>query len=96
MRRATSIKLISEEERGAFDTSGTTDRTVYADVESVGMNEFFTAKTAGLEPEVRFVLTDYSEYHGERLVEWENVKYRVIRTYVSAYKIELTCGRETV
>lgn len=96
MRRATTIILIAESEHGVFETPTATQRMVFADVLSVGMREFFEAQAAGIEPEIKFGLSDYSEYHGERIVLWNDVRYRVVRTYVSDYKIELTCEKETV
>lgn len=70
-----------------------TRRTVLCNVKSVGRNEFYSAATAGLRPSIVFVIHGY-EYDGEREVEFESVKYRVIRTYsVSFEEVELTCER---
>ncbi|ABJ09623.2 hypothetical protein [Bacillus phage 1] len=70
-----------------------TRRTVLCNVKSVGRNEFYSAATAGLRPSIVFVIHGY-EYDGEQEVEFESVKYRVIRTYsVSFEEVELTCER---
>jgi len=54
--------------------------TVLCKVQSVGRNEFYGAATSGLKPEVVFIIHGY-EYNGEKEVEFEGEKYRVIRTY---------------
>jgi len=70
-----------------------TRRTVLCNVKSVGRNEFYSAATAGLKPSIVFVIHGY-EYNGEQKVEFEGVKYNVIRTYSTDFEeIELTCER---
>lgn len=67
--------------------------TVLCKVQSVGRNEFYGAATSGLKPEVVFIIHGY-EYNGEKEVEFEGEKYRVIRTYSTDFEeIELTCER---
>ncbi|GIP38310.1 hypothetical protein J31TS4_15900 [Paenibacillus sp. J31TS4] len=62
-------------------------------LKSVGRNEFYSAATAGLRPELIFVIHAY-EYDGQRLVEFDDVRYRVVRTYgEGTEEIELTCER---
>ena len=70
-----------------------TRRTVLCNVKSVGRNEFYSAATSGLKPSIVFVIHGY-EYNGEQKVEFEGVKYNVIRTYSTDFEeIELTCER---
>ncbi|WJQ14581.1 phage head closure protein [Geobacillus stearothermophilus] len=70
-----------------------TRKTVLCNVKSVSRSEFYSAATAGLRPSIVFVIHGY-EYDGEQEVEFESVKYRVIRTYsVSFEEVELTCER---
>lgn len=57
-----------------------TRKTVLCNVKSVGRNEFYSAATAGLRPSIVFVMHRY-EYNGEQQVEFEGVRYNVIRTY---------------
>lgn len=60
---------------------------------SVGRSEFYNAATAGLRPELVFTIHGY-EYNGQKLVKFEGVQYRVIRTYaVDFEELELTCER---
>ncbi|WP_222928506.1 phage head-tail adapter protein [Sutcliffiella horikoshii] len=57
-----------------------TSVTVLCDVQAITRSEHYAAATHGLKPELTFVLNKY-EYEGQRLVEFENVRYRVIRHY---------------
>ncbi|WP_419877730.1 phage head closure protein [Brevibacillus centrosporus] len=62
-------------------------------LKSVGRSEFYNAATAGLRPELVFVIHAY-EYNDERLVEFEGKRYNVIRTYETSFEeLELTCER---
>ncbi|MGF6356161.1 SPP1 family predicted phage head-tail adaptor [Paenibacillus sp. 4624] len=70
-----------------------TETAVLCDLRSVGRNEFYSAATAGMAPEMVFVIHPY-EYSGEQLVTFENVKYQVIRTYSdNDEELELVCGK---
>lgn len=93
MIRADVIYLLEETpgKHGVFDAVIYTEHMVYCTVRSVGMNEFYRAKEQGLEPSVVFTLTTYADYHGERLLRWDDKIYRVVRTYVDGLSIELTC-----
>ena len=94
MLHADELTLIKEAtSRGVFDTTTETTRAVFCEVRSIGMNEAYTAMSLGIHPELVFVLSDYAEYDGEKLVEYKNVRYRVVRTYVSKERIELVCER---
>ena len=91
MVRADVIYLISDEEiSGVFDDVNRVRRMVYCTVHSVGMSEIYQAKSYGLEPQYVFDLSDYSEYNGEPIVEYNGIWYDVFRTYVNGQKIELT------
>lgn len=83
MDRSTPIVLV--------ETSYTTDangvqqkteklRTVYANVQSVTMSEFFEGGRNGLSPELRFTLFKY-DYAGEPVVIHEGKRYAIYRTY---------------
>ena len=92
---ATVITLWPEENRGIFATRATTEGSdVLATVDSVGLNEYYKAMAEGLEPEVVFVLADYADYAGEKLVLWNNVPYTVIRATRRGMTMRLTCQRE--
>lgn len=66
---------------------------IFCNVKSVSKNEFYNAATAGLKPSLVFIVHSY-EYDNEEKVEFEGVKYTVIRTYVvNSEEIELTCEK---
>ena len=67
----------------------------FCTVRSVGFNEFYAAKSAGIEPSIVFRMEDYSDYDGQKIVEWNGTRYRVIRTYTNSQMIELTCELAT-
>ena len=92
MRRAEIISLVKEtpSPHGVFETATETSRSVFCDIKSVGYNEFYSAQQAGIEPSVIFVLSDYSEYDGEKVIIWNNERYRVVRTYCKGQSLEIT------
>lgn len=93
MIRAEVISLVAENPsaHGVFDSVQETARDVFAEIRSVGYNEFYAAKNAGIEPSIVFVLADYDEYEGEKVVLFNSKRYRVVRTYTNGQTIELTC-----
>lgn len=97
MIRADIISLVSESPgaHGIFDPPTEEERTVFCVVTSVGYNEFYAAKAAGIEPSVVFSLTNSEDYAGEKIVMWNNVRYRVVRTYLNGMGIEITCELAT-
>lgn len=80
--------------------------TVLCRLLSVGGTEFYNAQVRGLKPEIKFIIHAF-EYAGQKMVEFQGQKYRVIRTYEedsmlsnTKYKnilkheeLELTCER---
>lgn len=70
-----------------------TRTTILCSVKSAGRNDFYSGAAAGLRPEYVFTVHAY-EYGGERIVEFEGKRYRVIRTYQTGIEeIELTVER---
>lgn len=70
-----------------------TETVILCGLKSVGRSEFYNAAAAGLRPEMIFEVHGY-EYGGERLVSFEGVRYRVMRTYAIDFEsLELTCER---
>lgn len=57
------------------------ENEVFAQVKSIGMTETYEAYAVGLKPTCTFVLADYFDYDGEKLVDFEGVRYEVLRTY---------------
>ena len=67
--------------------------TVLCGVKSTIRSEFYSAATAGLKPERVFVVHGY-EYNGEKIVEFDGVRYNVIRTYAVGFEeTELICEK---
>lgn len=97
MVRAEAITLIGETPgaHGVFDPPEETRNEVPCSVRSVGYNEFYAAKNAGIEPSVVFVLALAEDYAGEKVVEWNGARYRVIRTWMQGDGIEITCEPAT-
>ena len=71
-----------------------TRRDVFCRLASIGQKEFYQAHAVGLQPELKFVLSDYLDYSGETLVEHEGQRYRVLRTYRTGTELELVVYRE--
>ena len=66
---------------------------VYCGLKSIGRTEFYNAVANGLKPEMVFNINKF-EYSGEQLVECEEKRYKVIRTYSENFEeIELTCEK---
>lgn len=96
------IKLISETNQ--IDEYGDTvttsqERNVFAELKSIGQSEFYQAQAVGLKPELKFVIPDYLEYQGEKILkfqdfnETEEQEYSIIRTYRNGNELEITCKR---
>lgn len=96
------IKLISENKE--VDEYGDmvikeTERSVFAELKSIGQSEFYQAQALGLKPEIKFVLPDYLEYRWEQKLrfqdfgEEEEREYSVLRTFRSNNTLELVCKR---
>lgn len=94
----TDVLLLISTARGVDEygdpTTTETGRQVFCRQESIGMKEFYQAAATGLKPEIRFVLADYLDYHGEKLVEYNGARYHVLRTYRTGLELELTCYSE--
>lgn len=77
--------------RGLFDPATLEERMVYCRTESVGSADFWRAQTAGVELTLVFILSDFIEYHGEKLIRYGDRYYQVARTYINGREIEITC-----
>lgn len=65
---------------------------VFTEVKSISQSEFYQAQTAGKKPEIKFVITDYLDYEGQKYLIYEGVRYNVLRTYrKSGNELEITC-----
>lgn len=83
MDRSTVIDLISiTKTQDAFGVwrQSESKKTVYAQVDSVSMSEFFEGGRNGLNPELKFTMF-FGDYNDEPIVVYKNNRYSVYRTY---------------
>ena len=73
---------------------------VYAGEYSVGMSEVYQGMAVGFKPEVKFLLENWLDYHGEEVIEYvpfgytETVRLRVLRLYNKGDALEITCYKD--
>lgn len=72
---------------GAVDEA---ERTVFANVRSVGQRETYAAAAVGVKPEYTVQLADYLEYNREPFARVDGRLFKVYRTFRSNKKLELT------
>lgn len=97
MRVTDVLFLITEEQTtdGYGDPVITkTSRRIFCSVASIGQREFYQAAATGLKPEIKFIMADYLDYRGEKLVEHDGKIYHVLRTFRNGQELELTCYSE--
>ena len=93
MKRYDVVTLITEADtvHGVFEAPTETTRDVFCEVRSVGRNEVYQALAVGINVSIVFVLAIAEDYQNEKELIYNNVRYRIVRTYVSDDGIELTC-----
>lgn len=64
---------------------------IFVNVKSVTRTEFYTAQTAGYNPEIVFEIADYFDYDGQQFVEYNDTMYKVIRTYRTDISLQIVC-----
>ena len=91
------IYLVSENPaaHGVFENTTETEKMCYCRVNSVTRNEFYKARENGIQPVYAFVLSEYADYNGEKIVIYKNKRYRVTRSYVKNHAVELTVEEAT-
>lgn len=84
IRRSDVAYLVSESytlnDYGVHEPTET-KRKVYVGVDSVTGQEWFEGGRNGLNPQYRFTMFQY-DYKGEKIIEFNNVKYAIYRTYI--------------
>ena len=73
--------------------NGETTRDVFCGLRSIGMKEFYEANARDFYPELVFILADYLDYDNEQLVEHNEQRYRVLRTYRTGQELEVVVTR---
>lgn len=68
-------------------------KTLNARIESVTRNEFYAARSAGFNPEIKFVIPDFRDYDRQRYIDYEGRRYVVTRTFraVDSTALEFVC-----
>lgn len=64
---------------------------VFVNVKSVTRNEFYSAQVAGYDPQIVFEIADCFDYAGQPFVEYNDVTYKVIRTYRTSVALQIVC-----
>lgn len=95
MIRATVITLLGEDPaaHGVFEVPDNLETEVFAEVMSASQNEFYKARQNGLAPELVFKLTDYGDYDGQKIIEYDDKRWRVIRTYIQEEALFIVAGK---
>lgn len=88
-------QTIEADEIGNDITASETTRLSYAKAQSVKTNEFYSAVEVGLTPSIEFVIKRLN-YNGEKEIEWNGVRYSVIRTIdpKNKFDIVLVCSKK--
>lgn len=75
-----------------------TEKTVFAEVKSIGQSEFYQAEAVGLKPEIKFLIADFADYENEKCLKYtpfggvEEI-YTILRTYRNKLNLEIVCKR---
>ena len=88
------IKRTAEPNAAGDPVKKESRREVFLTPYDVGMKEFYNAAAVGLKPQKKFLLTDYMDYEGETLLEYEGRRYRIERGYQRGNALELTAYSE--
>lgn len=54
----------------------------FARVKSITSKEFYQAESVGMKPEYVVCLSSSAEYNGEKEVVWNNLRFKVLKSYV--------------
>lgn len=65
---------------------------VYAELLSISQTEFYQAQTSDKKPEIKFMITDYLDYQGQKYLIHDDIRYKILRTYRKKNnELEITC-----
>ena len=65
---------------------------VYAEILSISQTEFYQAQTSDKKPEIKFKITDYMDYNGQKYLIHNDVRYKIMRIYkTKSNELEITC-----
>lgn len=86
---------LGEDDIGNSIPTSLTSQKCYAKKQSVKTNEFYNASMVGLTPSCEFVIKRLN-YNGEDELEWNNTRFKVIRTIdpKNKFDIVLVCSKK--
>ena len=65
---------------------------VFAEILSISQTEFYQAQTSDKKPEIKFKITDYLDYQGQKYLVYDDIRYKIMRTYrTKNNELEITC-----
>lgn len=65
---------------------------IFAEILSISQTEFYQAQTSDKKPEMKFKITDYLDYDGQKYLIHEGIRYKIMRTYrTKNNELEITC-----
>ena len=92
------IAILKKYTTGAYDkygnpTKSVEETTVYVQPRGVYSSEFYNAAQLGLKPSITLYMTNRADYDGQKIVEFQDVEYDVIRVDWNAQRdgISLIC-----
>ena len=68
-------------------------REVFCRQLNIGQKEFYQAHAVDRHPEAKVELSDCWDYENEPLADLNGIRYRILRTYRTGYRLELTLER---
>lgn len=68
-------------------------KTVYCEVASITQTEFYAAANTEIQPDFKFTVF-FGDYDGQVVVEYNNVRYTIYRTYRAGDYMELYAERK--
>lgn len=69
------------------------EREIFANRQSVGMNEYYQASSQGLKPELEFKVYSF-EYGDESALKHDGALYQIIRVKREGENTRITCQRD--
>lgn len=65
---------------------------IFAEILSISQTEFYQAQTSDKKPEIKFKITDYLDYQGQKYLVYDDIRYKIMRTYrTKNNELEITC-----
>lgn len=92
-KQITLIAVTSTQDADGYAVETETTTDLWAKIDSITGQEFTNAGLLNIQPSFRAVVW-VAEYSGQKLVEMDNKRYGVYRTYKHGDEIELYCREE--